>query len=173
MRKAILFTPSQEAIDASLDARRYVSRLSRRLELETRRYDTNENIEVGDDVDSVAVLAALSSLQLESGYMEMELDTVFRPQELLGKLRGILPADFPIVAIVDPSGGFPNRRHRGRRLLQLPDECLSESRRLGGRGHKRRPVRPGHVPLQKPGPALSLHQFLPRGLGGPGGTLPA
>jgi len=101
MRKAILFTPSQEAIDASLDARRYVSRLSRRLELETRRYDTNENIEVGDDVDSVAVLAALSSLQLESGYMEMELDTVFRPQELLGKLRGILPADFPIVAIVD------------------------------------------------------------------------
>jgi len=101
MTKAILFVPSEETIDASLDARRYVSRLSRRLELETRRYDMNENTVVGDDMDSVAVLAALSSLELESGYMEMELDTVFRPQELLGKLRGILPADFPIVAIVD------------------------------------------------------------------------
>jgi len=106
MTKAILFVPSEETIDASLDARRYVSRLSRRLELETRRYDMNENTVVGDDMDSVAVLAALSSLELESGYMEMELDTVFRPQELLGKLRGILPADFPIVAIVGTSS-FP------------------------------------------------------------------
>ena len=101
MTKAILFVPSEEIIDASLDARRYVNRLSRRLELETRRYDTDENTAVGDDVDSVAVLAGLSGLELESGYIEMELDTVFQPQELLGELRAMLPEDFPIVAVVD------------------------------------------------------------------------
>ena len=101
MRKAILFAPSREAIDASLDARRYVNRLSRRLELAVRPYEVNEGSLAWDDVDSLSVLAGLSALELESGYMEMELDTVFKPQELLGKLRGVLSADFPVVAIVD------------------------------------------------------------------------
>ena len=101
MRKAILFAPSREAIDASLDARRYANRLSRRLELAVRPYEVNEGSLAWDDVDSLSVLAGLSALELESGYMEMELDTVFKPQELLGKLRGVLSADFPVVAIVD------------------------------------------------------------------------
>ena len=102
MNKAILYTPSDEAIDRSLDARKYVNRLSKRLSLERRRYDTGgEPAAIGPDVDSVAVLAGLSALELESGYVEMELDTVFQPQELLGKLRGTLPKDFLIVAVVD------------------------------------------------------------------------
>jgi len=102
MKKAILFAPSDQAIDRSLDARKYVSRLSKRLDLETTRYDlVGEMPDIKAGVDSVAVLAGLSSLELESGYMEMELDTIFQPQELLGKLRAALPQDFPIIAIVD------------------------------------------------------------------------
>jgi hypothetical protein len=102
MGKVILFIPSEEAIDRSLDARAYVNRLAKRVHLETRRYDASTELGVvAPDVDSVAVLTGLSSLELESGYMEMELETVFRPQELLKKLRPMLPADFPVVAIVD------------------------------------------------------------------------
>jgi hypothetical protein len=102
MNKAILYTPSDEAIDRSLDARKYVNRLSKRLSLERRRYDTGaEPAAMGPDVDSVAVLAGLSALELESGYVEMELDTVFRPQELVAKLRSTVGRDFAIVAIVD------------------------------------------------------------------------
>jgi hypothetical protein len=101
MSKAILFTPSDEAIDRSLDARQYVRRLSRRLDVERRSYDAADALEIEEGVESVAVLSGLSALELESGYMEMELDTIFRPQELLGRLREALPADFPLVAIVD------------------------------------------------------------------------
>lgn len=102
MAKAILFIPSEEAIDRSLDARSYVNRLSKRLELEKRSYDASEQVQgVEENVESVAVLSALSALELESGYMEMELDTIFRPQELLGNLRRALGREFPIVAIVD------------------------------------------------------------------------
>jgi len=102
MRKAVLFAPSEDTINRSLDARSYVARLKRRLDLETRRYDTSSELSpIGAQAESVAVLAGLSSLELESGYVEMELDTVFRPQELLAKLRGMLPKGFLIVAIVD------------------------------------------------------------------------
>lgn len=102
MPKAILFIPSEEAIDRSLDARSYVNRLSKRLELDKRSYDASEQVQgVEENVESVAVLSALSALELESGYMEMELDTIFRPQELLGNLRRVLGREFPIVAIVD------------------------------------------------------------------------
>lgn len=103
MDKAILFVPSDEAIDRSLDARSYVTRLRRRIQVETRRYDERGLVAL-DDVSaggSVAVLAGLSSLELDSGYVEMELDTIFQPQELLGKLRAALSQDFPIIAIVD------------------------------------------------------------------------
>ena len=104
MDKAILFTPSEEAIDRSLDARKYVTRLKRRLDVETRCYDTRgpaPSLDGMRGADSVAVMAGLSSLELESGYMEMELDTIFQPQELLSRLRGGLPQDFPVIAIVD------------------------------------------------------------------------
>lgn len=101
MSKTILFIPSEEAIDRSLDARQYVRRLSRRLEVDRRPYEAAEELDVEEGVESVAVLAGLSALELESGYMEMELDTIFRPQELLGKLREALPADFPLLAVVD------------------------------------------------------------------------
>ncbi len=102
MAKAILLIPSEEAIDRSLDARSYVNRLSKRLELEKRSYDASEEVAaVEENVESVAILSALSALELESGYMEMELDTIFRPQELLGNLRRVLGREFPIVAIVD------------------------------------------------------------------------
>jgi len=102
MKKAVLFAPSNEAIDRSLDGRAYVARLKRRLELEMRRYDASTDVSpIAPDVESVCILAGLSSLEIESGYVEMELDTVFRPQELLGKLRGVLPKDFLIVAVVD------------------------------------------------------------------------
>ncbi|KPK62273.1 MAG: hypothetical protein AMK73_06410 [Planctomycetes bacterium SM23_32] len=102
MSRAILYTPSDEAVDRSLDARTYVQRLSRRLEVQRRFYDAAaEDLEIPGDVESVAVLSGLSALELASGYMEMELDTIFRPQELLGKLREELAADFVVVAVVD------------------------------------------------------------------------
>ena len=50
---------------------------------------------------SVAVLAGLSELARASGYMEMELDTIFEPQRMLGGLRTALGPDFPVVAIAD------------------------------------------------------------------------
>lgn len=102
MGKAIVFVPSEEAIDRSLDARTYLDKLSTKLELEMHYYgEAVPDTEIGEDIDSVAVLAGLSSLELESGYMEMELDTIFKPQELLGELRKALRRDFPIVAVVD------------------------------------------------------------------------
>jgi len=79
MSRAILYTPSDEAVDRSLDARTYVQRLSRRLEVQRRFYDAAaEDLEIPGDVESVAVLSGLSALELASGYMEMELDTIFR-----------------------------------------------------------------------------------------------
>ncbi len=102
MPKAILFIPSEEAIDRSLDARKCVTRLCRRLEVDRRLYDeAAELLGLDGGVDSVGVLSGLSALEFDSGYMEMELDTIFKPQELLGKLRQELPEDFPVVAIVD------------------------------------------------------------------------
>ena len=102
MAKAILFVPSEEAIDRSLDARSYVGRLAKRLDVVTRYYDPSaEDLSVPEGAHSVAVLTGLSSLELESGYMEMDLDTIFKPQEMVGKLRAALPRQFPIVAVVD------------------------------------------------------------------------
>jgi len=102
MAKTILFVPSEEAIDRSLDARSYVSRLTKRLDVVTRYYDPSaEDLSVPEDAHSVAVLTGLSSLELESGYMEMDLDTIVKPQEMVGKLRATLPRQFPIVAVVD------------------------------------------------------------------------
>ena len=102
MGKAALLIPTEEAIDRSIDARQYVTRLTKRLQVERLSYDAG----VGDlparsDLDSVAVLSGLSALEFESGYMEMELDTIFRPQELLGLLREAMPGGALIVAIVD------------------------------------------------------------------------
>jgi len=102
MARALVFGPSKEAIDSSLEARKYVRRLSRKLQIEHLDYEVDlGGVPIGDEVHSVAVLAGLSGLMLESGYMETELDTVFEPQELLKKLRARLPRDFPILAIVD------------------------------------------------------------------------
>jgi len=102
MPKAILFIPSEEAIDRSLDARKCVTRLCRRLEVDRRLYDeAAESVGLDEGVDSVGVLSGLSALEFDSGYMEMELDTIFKPQELLSKLRQELPEDFPVLAIVD------------------------------------------------------------------------
>ena len=102
MAKAVLFAPSDIVINSSLDARKYLDRLSRRLDLERRSYETAApDLEIGQDVGSVAVLAALSALEQESGYVEMDLDTIFQPAELLRKLRAAVSRDFPIVAIVD------------------------------------------------------------------------
>ena len=102
MPKAILFIPSEEAIDRSLDARKCVTRLCRRFEVDRRLYDeASESLGLDGGVESVGVLSGLSALEFDSGYMEMELDTIFKPQELLGKLRQELPEDFPVVAIVD------------------------------------------------------------------------
>jgi len=102
MASAILFVPSEEAIDRSLDARRYVKRLSKNLDVTARYYDPAQmDLAVPQGAHSVAVLTGLSSLELESGYMEMELDTIFKPQEIVSKLRAALPRNFPIVAIVD------------------------------------------------------------------------
>ena len=102
MSEAVLYVPSQEAIDRSLDARRYVKRLEKHLDVETRYYDPSlAEPELPETGSSVAVLTGLSSLELESGYMEMDLDTIFKPQEIVGKLRAALGRDFPIVAIVD------------------------------------------------------------------------
>jgi len=99
---AILFIPSEEAIDRSLDARKCVTRLCRRLEVDRRLYDeAAESLGLDEGIDSVGVLSGLSALEFDSGYMEMELDTIFKPQELLSKLRRELPEDFPVVAIVD------------------------------------------------------------------------
>ncbi len=106
MAKVLLFIPSEEAIDRSLDARKCVNRLSRRMDVDRRLYDAAADAVAGSaafagEFDSVAVLSGLSALEFESGYMEMALDTIFKPQELLGKLRQELPEDFPVVAIVD------------------------------------------------------------------------
>ena len=95
MAKAILFVPSEEAIDRSLDARSYVGRLAKRLDVVTRYYDPSaEDLSVPEDARSAAVLTGLSS-------MEMDLDTIFKPQEIVRKLRAALPRQFPIVAVVD------------------------------------------------------------------------
>ena len=60
MKKAILFAPSDETIDASLDARDYVEGLSRKLDLETRPYDeAGLRHVVCGAAASVAVLAGL------------------------------------------------------------------------------------------------------------------
>ena len=102
MKKATLFIPSEEAVDRSTGARAYVNRLGKRLDLVRRPYPRSEDeVAVEEDVESVAVLAGLSSLELESGYMEMDLDTIFVPEELVRKLRAALPEAFPIVAVVD------------------------------------------------------------------------
>jgi hypothetical protein len=102
MKKAIVFTPPDEVIDDSLDARQCLDRLNRRLELERRSYqEVDGELSIEEGVESVAVLTGLSALELSSGYMEMELDTIFRPQELLERLRRAVPEDFPLVAVVD------------------------------------------------------------------------
>ena len=101
MARAILYMPSGDEFIGSADLRKYLNRLSRRLQLERREYRAAEELEIPQDVDSVAVLGGVSGLLLESGYMEMELEQVFRPQELLRRLRGRLPEDFAVVGIVD------------------------------------------------------------------------
>ncbi|MHC4480559.1 MAG: hypothetical protein ACYS1C_06275 [Planctomycetota bacterium] len=102
MQKAVLLIPSEEAVDRSLDARAYIERLSRRLDVTRRHYDALEEQPIeGQALHSVGVLAALSSLELESGYMEMEFDTIFGPQALFEKLRSALAERFPLIAVVD------------------------------------------------------------------------
>lgn len=97
-----MFAPSDATIDQSLDARKCLGRLARHLTVERRPYPAAEDdLRVEPGFESVAVLAGLSGLALDSGYMEMELDTIFVPQNLLRRLRGVLEADFPLVAIVD------------------------------------------------------------------------
>ncbi len=100
MHKAVLYAPDDEVIDSSLDARKYVRRLAGRVAVERRPYAAAQE-GPPEGAESVAVLAGLSALELESGYMEMGLDTVFEPQKLLRQLRDELPDDFPIVAVVD------------------------------------------------------------------------
>jgi len=101
MTKVIVFSPSQEAIDNSLGARKYVTRLARHLEVEHRDYGAASEGVSPEGLHSVAVMAGLSGLLLQSGYVETELDTVFEPQEILRHLRETMPRDFPIVAVVD------------------------------------------------------------------------
>ena len=98
----LIFGPSDDVIDKSLDARSYLDRLAQRAELDRRDYDAAQGDgAVPDDCDAVAVLGGLSALQRESGYMEVGLDTVFGPQELLEGLRPRLPEQMPLVAVVD------------------------------------------------------------------------
>ncbi len=101
MGKSIVFAPPEETIDNSLDARKYLHRLSERLPIERRDYEEAEALTVTADLDSVAVLSALSALELQSGYMEVELDTVFGPEELIRRLREAVGERFPVVAVVD------------------------------------------------------------------------
>ncbi|MFO8007433.1 MAG: hypothetical protein R6V05_06820 [Candidatus Brocadiia bacterium] len=100
MESAVLYAPAEDVIDSSLDARKYVRRLARRLDVVRRPYAAIED-GLPAQAESVAVLAGLSALELESGYMEMELDTIFEPQELLRRIRDAMPDQFPIVAVVD------------------------------------------------------------------------
>jgi hypothetical protein len=100
MHRSVIFTPEDRYIDRSLDARGYMERLAERVELVIRNYSEGETW-TPDDFDSAAVLVGLSGLELDSGYMEPEIDTIFRPQHLLTVLRGRVPGDFPIVAVVD------------------------------------------------------------------------
>ncbi len=100
--RIVIFAPSDEAIDASLDARSYLDRLAQRAELDRRGYEkAREDVPGPGDCDAVAVLGGLSSLERESGYMEVELDSVFGPQTLLRELRARLPDELPLVAVVD------------------------------------------------------------------------
>jgi hypothetical protein len=102
MKKTILLVPSPEAVDRSVDARYYVDRLRKRLEVEYCTYQSaTEGFEVPDDADSVGLMVGLISLELDSGYMETELEHIFRPQELLAQLRSGVADDYPLVAIVD------------------------------------------------------------------------
>ncbi len=101
-KKVVIYIPSEGTVDGSLDARRYISRLSAAVDLTTRHYDEATGERAAEqDADSLAVLAGLSTLEPTSGYVEMQLDTVFQPQEMLEKLRAALPKDFPIVVVVD------------------------------------------------------------------------
>jgi len=102
MGRAVLFAPSDAVIDASLGARQYLDRLARAVELETRPYEDAGDAPLPvEALDSVAVLAGLSALELNSGYVEMDLDTVFTPQELLRTLRAAVGPGFALVTIVD------------------------------------------------------------------------
>ncbi len=102
MSGIILFAPSDELIDSSLGARQYLQRLRKLTALERRPFpEPEDDLPERGDARSVAVLAGLSSLELSSGYMEMEIDTIFEPQELLKRLRAALPGDYPVIAVVD------------------------------------------------------------------------
>ncbi len=102
MATAVVFSPSEESVSNSIGARNYLNRLAKKLDIENRTYRSlREGMELPEDVHSVAVMAGLSDLMLQSGYMEMELDTVFEPQELLKTLREMLPPEFPVIAVVD------------------------------------------------------------------------
>lgn len=102
MKKTLLLVPSKEAVDRSVDARYYVDRLGKRLQVEYCTYQSAlEGFTAPDDAESVALVVGLVSLELDSGYMETELDSIFQPQELLTKLRAGVAPDFPLIAIVD------------------------------------------------------------------------
>lgn len=102
MSSAILYTPPDQIIDNSLDARKYIERLEGRVDLDKRPYpESSEELAGPEEADSVAVLGGLSSLELSSGYMEVELDTIFEPADLLRELRDALPVEYPLFAVVD------------------------------------------------------------------------
>jgi hypothetical protein len=102
MKKVTLFIPSEEAVDRSFGARQYARRLAKRVELDRRYYkDAIRNPEIAADADAAGLFAGLASLDVDSGYMETDLDEIFRPQELITKLRAKLGPSFPIVAVVD------------------------------------------------------------------------
>jgi hypothetical protein len=104
MPRTLVYGPSDEAIDKSLGAREYLEFLSARMDLERRPYPTrDEPLVIEGEFDSVCVLTGLSSLQKISGYMEMDLDTIFEPRDLLDALRDALPPTYLIVAVVDDS----------------------------------------------------------------------
>jgi len=102
MSKALLFAPPDKEVDRSLDARKCIERLKGRFKLDRRGYPgPDQELKVPTDAESVGVLAGLSGLMRQSGYMEMDLDTIFEPEQLLRRLRDELSGQFPIVALVD------------------------------------------------------------------------
>jgi hypothetical protein len=102
MPRLVAFCPPEEAIDSSLDARKFMDKLASRVDLRNVSIDTPpDEIDSLQQAHSVCVVAGLSSLEPESGYMEMGLNGIFEPKDVLSSLREALPERYPLVAIVD------------------------------------------------------------------------